>query len=219
LGLSISLRLAEMLGGHLSANCVRETGCMFRTRVPVGSTEGIQMVENATEASFETPFYSEQPTHSDDRLNCRVLLAEDGPDNQRLISFLLKKVGAEVAVAGNGELAVNAALKAERIDKPFDVILMDMQMPVLDGYTATSTLRRRGYARPILALTAHAMEGDREKCLNAGCDEYMSKPVDRRRLIAMVSEWAGRAQSRDSSEPTLVASHDKTTHEAPVTSF
>jgi CheY-like chemotaxis protein len=166
------------------------------------------MVEDASEASFATPDQWVPGKRSGKQINCRVLLAEDGPDNQRLVSFLLKKVGADVTVVANGELAVKEALKAERINKPFGVILMDMQMPVLDGYSATSTLRRRGYSKPIIALTAHVMTGDLEKCLRAGCDEYVAKPVDRKQLLSLVAEWAQRSQSRDSSEPEIDEERD-----------
>jgi CheY-like chemotaxis protein len=98
------------------------------------------------------------------RLDCRVLLAEDGPDNQRLISFVLKKAGADVTVAENGLIGLDLALKARGEGNPFEVIPMDMQMPVMDGYTATSKLREADYPGPIIALTAHAMSDDRQKC-------------------------------------------------------
>ena len=126
---------------------------------------------------------------------CRILLAEDSLDIQRLISFLLKKVGAEVMVAQNGSVAVDVALAAQEEGQPFDVILMDMQMPVTDGYKAAALLRRKGYKNPIIALTAHAMTGDRRKCIDAGCDDYAPKPIDRRALIHKVAAWARKARS------------------------
>jgi CheY-like chemotaxis protein len=119
------------------------------------------------------------------RLHARVLLAEDGQDNQVLISTWLMRAGAEVVLAENGKIAVDIALSA---DQPFDVILMDMQMPVLDGYSATAALRARGYQGAIVALTAHAMVGDRERCLAAGCDAWVPKPINRRELIRRISE-------------------------------
>ena len=117
-------------------------------------------------------------------------MAEDGPDNQRLITMLLRKAGAAVTLVDNGQSAVEAALHARAVGKPFDVLLMDMQMPVLDGYGATSSLRAQGYAGPILALTAHAMTGDEERCRKAGCDGYYTKPVNREVLIAACQTWA-----------------------------
>jgi CheY-like chemotaxis protein len=125
-------------------------------------------------------------------LDARVLLAEDGPDNQRLINKLLIKAGAEVTCAADGREALELCRQSMAEGKPFDVILMDMEMPRMDGYTATSLLRAEGYNRPILALTAHAMAGDREKCVQAGCDDYVSKPVDRLKLVEVIMSWLGR---------------------------
>jgi CheY-like chemotaxis protein len=114
------------------------------------------------------------------------LIAEDGVDNQRLLSFLLRKAGAEVEVVDNGLGAMERAVAAEKEGRPFAVILMDMQMPVMDGYTSTSNLRAAGYAGLIIALTAHTMAGDRERCLDAGCDDYATKPIQGSRLISLI---------------------------------
>jgi CheY-like chemotaxis protein len=124
-----------------------------------------------------------------------VLLAEDGHDNQVLISTFLTKAGATVKVVGDGRLAVEEALRAAAATTPYDVILMDMQMPVLDGYGAASELRLAGYSGPIVAITAHAMAGDRERCERAGCDDYLTKPVDRAKLVATVARLTSDALS------------------------
>jgi CheY-like chemotaxis protein len=126
-----------------------------------------------------------------------LLLAEDGPDNQRLVSFVLRKKGADVTVAENGQIAVDFALAARAAGKPFDLILMDMQMPLLDGYEAARRLRKAGFTGPIIALTAHAMPGDRQRCLDAGCDDYISKPIVPAQLVAqLVAHLAPTAISR-----------------------
>ena len=115
------------------------------------------------------------------RLTGRVLLAEDGEDNQRLLMAFLKLAGVEVTLAVNGAEAVRLSQES---DHQYDLVLMDMQMPVMDGYQATGELRRAGYARPIIAVTANAGAEDRAKCLAAGCSDYLAKPISRQTLLA-----------------------------------
>jgi CheY-like chemotaxis protein len=108
-------------------------------------------------------------------------------DNQRLIGLLLAKAGLNVDVAEDGEKACRLAAESQEQGKPYDLILMDMQMPRVDGYEATGRLRREGWTGPIIALTAHAMSGDRERCLDVGCTDYLSKPVQRDVLLDRVA--------------------------------
>ena len=195
LGLTISKRLAELMDGDITISSTLGRGSTFSLSVETGPVDGVAMLDNPTEAIFEKRHEAETPAGSKVRLDCRILLAEDGPDNQRLISFLLKKAGAEVTVAENGQTARDHALAAKDEGNPFDVILMDIQMPVMDGYEATRQLRQAGYTGPIVALTANAMDGDDEKCRRAGCDDYLSKPIDHNKFLPLVAQHAERLQA------------------------
>jgi signal transduction histidine kinase/CheY-like chemotaxis protein len=201
LGLSICKRLAQMLGGDINVTSEPGSGSTFRVSIDPGDVAGIERItaadaprradshESTPAAAAAIPAVSASRRPLESR---RILLAEDGPDNQRLISFLLRKAGAEVTIVDNGRAAVDLATELERDGRPFDVLVTDMQMPVMDGYEATRALRSAGYVHPIVALTASAMKGDREKCLAAGCDDYAVKPIDKIRLIATVAAAAER---------------------------
>jgi CheY-like chemotaxis protein len=113
-----------------------------------------------------------------------VLVVEDTRTNQMLIKMILEKIGFTVTVAEDGKEAVEKALS-----QPLDMIFMDMQMPIMNGYEATGVLRRKGIETPIIALTAYAMKGDRENCISAGCDDYLSKPIDRDELLKAICKY------------------------------
>lgn len=195
LGLTISRRMAKMLEGDVEIVESRPGhGSRFRLWLPVGTIEGARMIRSHSISDLvEWKGHRPAERNEEDRLDgLRILFAEDGPDNQRLISFILKKAGADVTLVENGQLAVEAALASVEAGEPYPVILMDMQMPVLDGYGAAKLLRTKGYNGPIIALTAHTMAGDREKCQAAGCDDYAQKPIDRRALITQIARMAQR---------------------------
>jgi CheY-like chemotaxis protein len=124
----------------------------------------------------------------------RILVVEDDRDHGLLIATKLREWGDSVTVADNGQLGLEHALSAMSEGRPFDLILMDMNMPVMDGYEATRRLRARGYIGPIVALTANALSGDRERCLAVGCDDYASKPIDCERLWLFAQEWVSRRE-------------------------
>jgi signal transduction histidine kinase/ActR/RegA family two-component response regulator len=188
LGLTISRRLAQMLGGEISGQSIPGKGTSFLVAIETGPLEGVRRLDGFNEAVRAVEDPPAEPTDAANlHLSGRVLLAEDGPDNQRLIALLLRNHGATVEVAENGQIAVDKILQARDAGQPFDCILMDMQMPVLDGYAATRQLRQMRCHTPIIALTAHAMRADRELCLQAGCDDYLSKPIDRKTLLTMVA--------------------------------
>jgi PAS domain S-box-containing protein len=186
LGLAISRRLALRLGGDIRVKSRPRRGSVFSLTIATGPLDRSQMVVHP-DTDLDEVERAEAEAERELRLRGgRILLAEDGLDNQRLITTILEREGLEVDIAENGRIAVHKAMLAWRAEQPYDVILMDMQMPELDGYGATARLRQSGYTAPIVALTAHAMSGDREKCLSVGCNDFASKPIDRRRLIKMI---------------------------------
>ena len=158
-----------------------EPGCgsVFRISLETGPLEGVRILDMPqAEALRRTNGVTESESPS---LHASILLVEDGETNRDLIRLVLEDAGARVQCAEDGRQGLEAGLTGD-----FDVILMDMQMPVMDGYEATRRLRDLGYTAPIVALTAHAMRGDRERCLAAGCSGYLTKPIDVDRLLQAI---------------------------------
>jgi signal transduction histidine kinase/CheY-like chemotaxis protein/HPt (histidine-containing phosphotransfer) domain-containing protein len=210
LGLAISKALAELLGGTLGVRSALDEGSTFTLTLPAVVPEGTPLVRSLTELTSaaggdRASGGSGAPDAQPQALTGRILLAEDGPDNQLLLCALLRRLGLDVRVANDGRSAVELASEAALRGAPFDVVLMDMQMPVLDGYQATAALRRDGYSGAIVALTAHAMVGERERCLAAGCDDYVAKPVDRAVLTRAIADRLRDRASPTESAPTRAA--------------
>jgi signal transduction histidine kinase/CheY-like chemotaxis protein len=188
LGLVISKRLAQMLGGDIHVNSTCGVGSSFKAILSTGSLKGVPMLTNPNEAVRD--LNTKQNTQFDfEPLVGHVLLAEDNPVNQKLIRRVLEKMGLKVDLAVNGQIAFEMALSLHEAKKPYAAILMDMQMPVMDGVTASRNLRRGGYNHPIIALTANAMEQDRKRCIDAGCNDFATKPIDREALYNTLKQW------------------------------
>lgn len=186
LGLAISRKLARLLGGDLILlKTEPENGTTFRLEIPL--VRNNETTHTPSAPGEISPIRSSTPPHQ--QLSGRILLVEDCDDLRRLIAFQLGKAGATVHTAGNGAEALAAHVSAREQRSPYDPIVTDMQMPVMDGYSLVKQLRRDGDATPVIALTAAAMRNDEARCRDAGCDDYCSKPVDRETLIAQCQRW------------------------------
>jgi len=191
LGLTICRRLAALMGGGVTlARTEPGKGSCFRLELPLETAPGAVMVERLDAVVAQAANAGASPAVT---LTGRILLAEDGLDNQRLIAFHLRKAGATVDIADNGRIALEMIDQSEAGTKPYDLLLTDMQMPEMDGYTLARTLRDRGSRLAIVALTAHAMAEDRAKCTDAGCDDYATKPIEKTKLLTTCADWMGKA--------------------------
>lgn len=204
LGLTITKQLVELLGGELSVASELGQGSVFTLRIPVG-------IDDSQTQSLNIDSLMEIEDEGCDvlmrsRFSGQVLLVEDVSTNRKLMQRLLERIGLTVTLAKNGQEAMTAALA-----QPFDLILMDMQMPIMNGYEATRQIREAESKIenqeseikpvPIVALTAHAMKGDDKKCLDAGCDDYLSKPINHGKLAQILNTYTTAIQDPEPAAP------------------
>ena len=183
LGLTITRQLAELLGGNLSLTSEAGSGSVFSLVIPTGvDTKSSALLGGEEQAGDSTP---ETNAGVALRFSGKVLVVEDNKGNQALAEKTLRRLGFEVETAEDGKDAIEKAFR-----QSYELIFMDIQMPKMDGYEATRTLRREGITTPIIALTAYAMAGDSDKCIKAGCDDYISKPMDKDKLLRILNKYA-----------------------------
>jgi signal transduction histidine kinase/DNA-binding response OmpR family regulator len=182
LGLHLSRQLAEMLGGSIKVESQPGSGSRFILTIDAGPLEELDFVNVApTVRAHLPPGKIEQ---SNKMLSGDILLAEDVLHNQQLISMYVRKTGANITIVENGKLALESIK-----NKQFDLVLLDMQMPVMDGITAVRKIRAMGYSHPVVALTANATKENKELCLREGCNDFLTKPIDRERLFQILEKY------------------------------
>ncbi|PIE43021.1 MAG: histidine kinase [Gammaproteobacteria bacterium] len=186
LGLNISKRLAELLGGTIRASSTYGQGSEFEVSIATGPLAGNRFVQDTNELNGNQV---SMQVFNAPKLRGAILYAEDNEVNRKLVQLLVAKTGASLTTAVNGAEALKIAS-----DQPFDLILMDMQMPVMDGKDATEAIRKSGNATPIVALTANIMTDDIREYKAAGCNDYLSKPVDKKRFYEILSRYLKTAE-------------------------
>ena len=204
LGLYITKRLVEVLGGTLDVRSLADMGTRFDVAIKVALLEKTEIVDGSLSSINEHQQIENSAPVIPENLSGTILLAEDNKDNQQLISLILKGIGVEMTMVDNGRQAVDLALS-----KDYDLILMDMQMPVLDGLSATRQLREKGYRKPIVALTANVMIHNIEEYLDAGCDTHVSKPIDRNRLYEILKSYLTPAPVTEPQKQTNMISRQQ----------
>ena len=204
LGLAISRRLSRLLDGDLSVHSRVGEGTTFTLTFPARLADGAALVPMALPAGDGARDGEDPARTGAPALDADVLVVDDRPDIRLMLRRFLESAGARVTAVADGEVALETLTAATRDGSVPDAIVMDMQMPRLDGYETTRRLRAGGLAKPIVALTAAAMKGERERCIEAGCDDYLSKPIDGARLVGTLAALIGgeRAAARDGTTPT-----------------
>jgi len=201
LGLAISRRFARALGGDIVVRSTPGVGSTFAVTLEAGPLAGVHMLSPAEACRLEVDVAEEAHAHWEFPA-ARILVVDDGPENRELVRLVLEETGLTVEEAENGQVAVDKAAVTR-----YDLILMDMSMPVMDGYTATRTLRQRRLKTPIFALTAHAMKGFEKEVLEVGCTGYITKPIDIDVLLgALAEKLGGRRVEGERAAPRSVAS-------------
>lgn len=203
LGLAISHRLAQRLGGDIKVDSTPGQGSCFTVTVEVIIPEDVKWGELQETQPSETVSDRSLP-----QLKARILVADDVEELRTLLGQIISGLGAEVAFAADGRDAVEQALAAQN-SQPFDLILMDVQMPRMNGLDATRSLRAAGLQQPIIALTAATMRGERERCLDAGCNDHLSKPITESSLIHCICyQLESRLEDQDTTSPRVLLIED-----------
>jgi len=199
LGLAITKRLANLLGGDVSISSQPGKGSVFTLRIPAGLD--IKSQPPLDRYNFVNELSRGSDLSEQVKFSGQVLVAEDSRTNRILSRLLLERLGLEVTTAEDGEEALNKAL-----NQPFDLVFMDIQMPNMDGYQVVETLRRKAVTIPIVALTAHTTDHDREKCIAAGCNDYLTKPINRKELIELLTKYLASESITDGGKAISVKS-------------
>lgn len=188
LGLVLARHITDALSLHIEVHSEPGIGSTFTVHAPL-DTDSLSRGwrEKMTGDADDTIRIIKRSSQSVEQ-SCRILVAEDDPAIQRLLNLVFKQAGFRCDMTANGHDACAAFMSAVKRDEPYDIVFMDMQMPEMDGYEATRMLRRSGFNTPVIACTAHAMPGDRDRCLDAGCTDYVSKPVQREVLCDMIEK-------------------------------
>jgi PAS domain S-box-containing protein len=182
LGLYISKQLTEMLEGNINIESIKGLGTKILFDVSTGDISNSSLIENSDNIPVRSESIQMIPDHT--MFSGKVLLVDDSEDNRKLVKLLLSNTNIEIVTAENGKQAIETALKNE-----FDLVLMDIQMPVMDGVEATRWLRSTGYRQPIIALTANAMREEQEAYLEAGCVDFLSKPIERISFFNTINKY------------------------------